>query len=62
MSEDLIRYLNSFKDYKERKKILQELAIQRANTNRLHRALLRNGAIFIAAAVSIFAAIWWFVL
>lgn len=59
MSEDLIRYLNSVKDYKERKKMLQELAIKRENERRLHRELLRNGAIFIVAAVAIFAVIWW---
>ena len=59
MSEDLIRYLNSFKDYKERKKMLQELAIKHENERRLHRELLRNGAIFIVAAVAIFAVIWW---
>ncbi len=59
MSEDLIKYIDSFKGYKARKKMLQELAIKRANANRLRRALIRNGAIFIAAAVSIFALIWW---
>ena len=59
MSEKLIRYIDSFKGYKERKKILQELAIKRSDANRLHRAMLRNGALFIIAAVSIFALIWW---
>lgn len=57
MSEiDLSRY----KLLKEQQIILRELAIKRADRGRLHRALLRNGAIFIAAAVSIFAMIWWF--
>lgn len=43
----------------QRLRRLQDQAIQRADQRRLHRALLRNGAIFIAAAVSIFALIWW---
>ncbi len=38
---------------------LQDQAIQRADRRRLRLALLRNGIIFIAAAVSIFALIWW---
>ena len=38
---------------------LQEQAIHRAARRRLHRALIRNGVLFVAAAVSIFAAIWW---
>lgn len=67
MSEiDLItrRYLAAIKSYEEQKKMLQDQAIQRADRRRLRLALLRNGIIFhgiifIAAAVSIFAAIWW---
>ena len=38
---------------------LQEQAIHRAARRRLHRALIRNGTIFIIAAVSIFGLIWW---
>ena len=38
---------------------LQEQAIHRAARRRLHRALIRNGAIFVIAAVAIFALIWW---
>jgi len=38
---------------------LQEQAIHRAARRRLHRALIRNGVLFVAAAVSIFAAIRW---
>ena len=38
---------------------LQSQAIQRADRRRFHRALIRNGALFILAAVSIFALIWW---
>lgn len=63
MSEiDLItrRYLAAIKSYEEQKKMLQDQAIQRADRRRLRLALLRNGAIFIIAAVSIFAAIWWY--
>lgn len=62
MSEiDLItsRYLAAIKSYEEQKKMLQDQAIQRADRRRLRRALIRNGAIFIAAAVAIFALIWW---
>jgi len=43
----------------QRLRRLQEQAIQRADQRRLHRALIRNGTIFIIAAVSIFALIWW---
>lgn len=43
----------------QRLRRLQDQAIQRADRRRLRLALLRNGIIFIAAAVSIFAAIWW---
>lgn len=43
----------------QRLRRLQDQAIQRADRRRLHRALLRNGAIFIAAAVAIFTIIWW---
>ena len=43
----------------QRLRRLQDQAIQRADRRRLHRALLRNGAIFIVAAVSIFGLIWW---
>lgn len=62
MSEiDLItrRYLAAIKSYEEQKKMLQDQAIQRADQRRLHRALIRNGTIFIIAAVSIFGLIWW---
>ena len=62
MSEiDLItrRYLAAIKSYEEQKKMLQDQAIQRADRRRLRLALLRNGAIFIVAAVAIFAVIWW---
>lgn len=62
MSEiDLItrRYLAAIKSYEEQKKMLQDQAIQRADRRRLRRALLRNGVIFIIAAVSIVALIWW---
>jgi hypothetical protein len=44
----------------QRLRRLQDQAIHRADRRRLHRALIRNGAIFIIAAVSIFAAIRWF--
>ncbi|MBK8191431.1 MAG: hypothetical protein IPK79_13410 [Vampirovibrionales bacterium] len=54
------RFLDLSVKHYEQKRILQELAIKRENSRRLRRSLLRNGAIFIAAAVSIFAAIWWF--
>lgn len=53
------RFLDLSVKHYERKRILQELAIKRENARRLRR-LLRNGAIFIIAAVSIFAAIRWF--
>lgn len=53
------RFLDLSVKHYERKRILQELAIKRENARRLRR-LLRNGAIFIIAAVSIFAAIWWY--
>ncbi len=43
----------------QRLRRLQDQAIQRADRRRLRRALLRNGAIFIIAAVAIFALIWW---
>ena len=43
----------------QRLRRLQEQAIQRADRRRFHRALIRNGALFILAAVSIFALIWW---
>ncbi len=43
----------------QRLRRLQDQAIQRADRRRFHRAMLRNGIIFIAAAVSIFALIWW---
>jgi len=43
----------------QRLRRLQDQAIQRADRRRLRRALLRNGAIFIIAAASLFAAIWW---
>ena len=39
---------------------LQDQAIQLADRRRFARAMIRNGVIFIAAAVSIFALIWWF--
>lgn len=44
----------------QRLRRLQDQAIQRADRRRLRHELIRNGAIFIAAAVSIFALIWWF--
>ncbi len=62
MSEiDLItrRYLAAIKSYEEQKKMLQDQAIQRADRRRLRLALLRNGLLFIVAAVSIFALIRW---
>ena len=43
----------------QRLRRLQDQAIQRADRRRFYRALLRNGAIFIISAVSIFALIWW---
>ncbi len=43
----------------QRLRRLQDQAIQRADRRRLRRALLRNGAIFIIAAVSLFSLIWW---
>lgn len=43
----------------QRLRRLQDQA-QRADRRRLRHELIRNGAIFIAAAVSIFALIWWF--
>ena len=43
----------------QRLRRLQDQAIHRAARRRLHRALIRNGVLFVAAAVSIFAAIWW---
>ena len=43
----------------QRLRRLQDQAIQRADRRRLHRAMLRNGALFIIAAVSSFALIWW---
>jgi len=52
------RFLDLSVKHYERKRILQELAIKRENARRLRR-MLRNGAIFIIAAVSIFALIWW---
>lgn len=59
MSEDLIRYLNSFKDYKERKKILQELAIKRADRLRFKRDMIISGVLFFVTFVFVFAVIWW---
>ncbi len=53
------RFLDLSVKHYERKRILQELAIKRENARRLRRALLRNGALFVIAAVSIFALIWW---
>lgn len=52
------RFLDLSVKHYERKRILQELAIKRENARRLRR-LLRNGAIFVIAAVAIFALIWW---
>ena len=46
-------------EHNQRSRRLQDQAIQRADRRRFHRAMLRNGIIFIAAAVSIFALIWW---
>jgi hypothetical protein len=43
----------------QRLRRLQDQAIHRADRRRLHRALIRNGAIFVIAAVAIFALIWW---
>lgn len=43
----------------QRLRRLQEQAIQRADRRRFHRALIRNGAIFVIAAVAIFALIRW---
>ena len=43
----------------QRLRRMQDQAIHRADRRRLHRALLRDGALFIVAAVSIFALIWW---
>lgn len=43
----------------QRLRRLQEQAIQRADRRRFHRALIRNGTIFIIADVSIFGLIWW---
>lgn len=59
MSEELIRYLDSFKDYKERKKILQDMAIKMEMRRMYRKRMILNGAILFIAAVSIFAAIWW---
>lgn len=59
MSE-IDRYLDAIKSYDDQKKLLQSQAIHRSDIRRLRRALIRNGAIFIIAAVSIFAAIRWF--
>ncbi len=43
----------------QRLRRLQDQAIQRADRRRLRLALLRNGLLFIVAAVSIFALIRW---
>lgn len=43
----------------QRLRRLQDQAIKRADRRRLHRAMLRNGALFVIAAVAIFSIIWW---
>jgi hypothetical protein len=44
-----------------RQRMIRETAIALENAQRFHRALLRNGAIFIfiVSAVAIFSIIWW---
>ncbi len=62
MSEiDLIarRHLEAVMNYQDRQKILQDRAIKREMRRMYRKRMLINGLLFIVAAVSIFALIWW---
>ncbi|MBK8184300.1 MAG: hypothetical protein IPK63_16040 [Candidatus Competibacteraceae bacterium] len=42
-----------------RQRMIRETAIALENAQRFHRAMIRNGVLFILAAVSLFSLIWW---
>ena len=58
MSEKL-NYMDAIKNYKQQKKMLQDRAIKMEMSRMYMQRMIVNGAIFVIAAVSIFALIWW---